>query len=65
MVSVPNRTSYELHLSAKMSDLYSALELQRRLSGRSADACLWAATRTVGAAESNSWVVTGGLAGTS
>jgi hypothetical protein len=40
MGSVPNRTSYELHLPAEMSAWYSAVELAdpwRTISGRSAD----------------------------
>jgi hypothetical protein len=38
MGGVPNRTSYELHLPAEMSVLYTAAQPQRTLSGRSADA---------------------------
>jgi hypothetical protein len=37
-LGVPNRTSYELHLPAEMIAWYSAVELQRTLSGRSTDA---------------------------
>jgi hypothetical protein len=38
MGGVPDRTSYELHLQVEMSAWYSAVELQRAVGGRLADA---------------------------